>query len=127
MSWRENVTRGAPDYLVWDINICAGNDYHFSHATGGALNQIKGKNKLPCPDLITAKKACPISQSKSGWMTYSEKHDSSYLVASISGHCGGVPVKKRKIWEVGGEQLRTPCIQWARISPKPGLRLSAKE
>lgn len=56
MSWRENVTRGAPDYLVWDINICAGNDYHFSHATGGALTQIKGENKLPCPDLISAKK-----------------------------------------------------------------------
>lgn len=55
-SWRENVTRGAPDYFLWDINIFAGNDYRFTCATGSALNQYKGKNKLSCPALITVKK-----------------------------------------------------------------------
>lgn len=55
-SWRENVMCGAPDYFIWDINIFAGNDYRFFRATDGALNQHKGKNKLSCPALMTAKK-----------------------------------------------------------------------
>lgn len=68
--WGENVTCGAPDYFIRDINIFVGYDYHFSHATDSALNRYKGKNKLSCPDLVTVKKHALFPEAKAvEWST----------------------------------------------------------